>query len=896
MSNQAFVYGTAQNLTSNAFEKTCTVTYDANGGSCGIASSETAFTFAGWATSADGAVVYANGASVNNLTTTSGAVVDIYAKWSAMPGAVTLPTPTIASDWTFAGWYNAMEEFVGNAGASYTPSEDETLTAHWLPYTLTGNTDFDGIKGKYSFPWEGVHCTFTISSTGEMNYTSVGAAHMSIGEKCPTTISWTPTNADCDITVTGYRIVFGNPHVFSITLAVNGHDVSIWGANNVVEEHNLSIGTDGNIPIYSYGGSANIESDYADIYSIELWYTITPKSPTSHDKELFTTVNLARKHTIPVGVNSGSNALFTMADPASDFTYSYRLKEDYEHAHIEGGYFWADAPGYYEVQAIVNSDEDHEASEWSTATIHVTRVYVFNNNTTDKEWQTIGNWAYGEYPTVNDSVLVIGDLTIDNEIEAYYLAIGDTAIVTIAPTGGLTVGAGGISGATPSNLILKAETSPLSLRKGQTGYLRISPEYAGAMPQATIELFTIGYYDRVREDAKWQYVGSPIVENARAKDVFANSYFYCWKESTGKWVNGKRLGTLAPFEGYSTTQVNNPSGVTISFEGTLVNGSSPVVLPLTYTESSVEPGCNVIANSFAAPIDISQFKASDFSEGVDATIYFFNTGSKSDLITQQLTKAINLDAAGQYIPVPRATAKYLHDFLNYPILIPSMQGFYVMTDEAGTLTLDYDRLVWQAEYGPLSIHPLRAPSHNAVEKEDDEISGLMQVTIYTEESADYAILLESPAYMTEYENGYDARKIMSGSMNVFTVEGDEQMSIDATDAIIGTRLGVRTGEETAYTFSFNNLRSENELALLDKETEQTIDIEEGVEYTFFAEPNAVIADRFMIVERDDADKPGVTTDIEQTVEASKVHKFIQNGQLFILKNGVLYDAMGNVVR
>ena len=63
MTDQAFVEGTAQNLTANAFTRT-------------------GYTFAGWATSADGNVVYTNEQNVNNLTTTGNEVINLYAKWN----------------------------------------------------------------------------------------------------------------------------------------------------------------------------------------------------------------------------------------------------------------------------------------------------------------------------------------------------------------------------------------------------------------------------------------------------------------------------------------------------------------------------------------------------------------------------------------------------------------------------------------------------------------------------------------------------------------------------------------------------------------------------------------------------------------------------------------------
>jgi len=135
---------------------------------------------------------------------------------------------------------------------------------------------------------------------------------------------------------------------------------------------------------------------------------------------------------------------------------------------------------------------------------------------------------------------------------------------------------------------------------------------------------------------------------------------------------------------------------------------------------------------------------------------------------------------------------------------------------------------------------------------------------------------------------------MSGELNVFSIAGNEKLGVDATNSIIGTRVGVRTGAETAYTFVFSHLQSENGLALYDAETEQTIDIDENTEYTFFAAPETEIIDRFRIVAR--ADAPAITTGVDGVENEAKAVKFIKDDQIYILKNGVLYNAMGAVVR
>ena len=141
MSNQSFIYGTAQNLNANAFSRKYTVTYKYNNGLDDGSATATA-TFNGWATTASGAKVYNNQQSVNNLTTTNNGSVPLFANWTL--GTVTLPTPTRAG-YTFKGWYKeaACTTLAGNGGAIYTPTASTTLYAKWeaADNTITFNAN-----------------------------------------------------------------------------------------------------------------------------------------------------------------------------------------------------------------------------------------------------------------------------------------------------------------------------------------------------------------------------------------------------------------------------------------------------------------------------------------------------------------------------------------------------------------------------------------------------------------------------------------------------------------------------------------------------------------------------------------------------------------------------------
>lgn len=152
MSNQNFIYGTAQNLNENKFEKKYTVTYDAQGGTCATASDASIFPFTKWAENADGSGnTYNDKTSVNNLTMTPGGLINLYAQWGTQQ-AVTLPSAT-KTGYVFTGWYTAATggTKVGDAGASYKPTGNVTLYGQWrlesfdLTINETGLTGNDGI-------------------------------------------------------------------------------------------------------------------------------------------------------------------------------------------------------------------------------------------------------------------------------------------------------------------------------------------------------------------------------------------------------------------------------------------------------------------------------------------------------------------------------------------------------------------------------------------------------------------------------------------------------------------------------------------------------------------------------------------------------------------------------
>ena len=188
MNNQTFTYDVAQNLTANAFSKT-------------------GYTFAGWATSASGSVVYADKASVKNLTNTNGSTVNLYAKWNTVTYTITYngnggsspsslsynieSTSTLASStrtgYTFNTWKpertsgNWSNASTYNSGTSVSGMYgDVTLVAQWIAYNYTvifnkNSSNATGTMSNQTFTYD-VSQNLTANAFENDGYSFVGWA------------------------------------------------------------------------------------------------------------------------------------------------------------------------------------------------------------------------------------------------------------------------------------------------------------------------------------------------------------------------------------------------------------------------------------------------------------------------------------------------------------------------------------------------------------------------------------------------------------------------------------------------------------------------------------------------------------------------------------------------
>ena len=126
----------------------------------------------------------------------------------------------------------------------------------------------------------------------------------------------------------------------------------------------------------------------------------------------------------------------------------------------------------------------------------------------------------------------------------------DGGSLTVMPTGGLTVHAGGFIGANETNLTLH------NMQSG-AGYIRISPYFTGTMPKIKVLYQTKSTLDSgANKDATWQYIGAPGEDCQFTVDHI--TWLYHWSEAQG-WINKTGTLTLEPFAGYAITQYGKPT-------------------------------------------------------------------------------------------------------------------------------------------------------------------------------------------------------------------------------------------------------------------------------------------------------------------------------------------------
>ena len=237
-SSSSHTYGTAKALTSNGF-------------------SRAGYTFAGWNTKADGSgTSYTDGQSVTNLTSTHGATVTLYAKWTENKSTITLDaSPSGKGTFQVGG----VTVTTTQAGVTTTPA----VTAVPIPgysfsgWSITGGATISSTSANpttVTGAGAGTAATLTATFVEDLTYYdvtfAVGTGYTSLGS-----LSATNTTTSASIT-SGDDIVKGTSITFTAT-PNTGYVVEGWYTDAACTsgKHNAGSNTysttlSGNITVY----------------------------------------------------------------------------------------------------------------------------------------------------------------------------------------------------------------------------------------------------------------------------------------------------------------------------------------------------------------------------------------------------------------------------------------------------------------------------------------------------------------------------------------------------------------------------------------------------------------------------------------------------------------------
>lgn len=522
--------------------------------------------------------------------------------------------------------------------------------------------------------------------------------------------------------------------------------------------------------------------------------------------------------------------------------------------------------GAYSVRVMDGPDCIKYTASAKNITVKPHEYLVFDDNNGTHVWSDPKNWwpTYNRLPSVADSAVVrkacrvdiknaqVGKLTID--------MTGATAL-TIAPQGALTIAAK-LYNCKAGDLLIEADATG-------NGALVMAPGNNNV--PATVQFYALS--EQMGSAAPvWQYMGYPMQEKPVLSAAYAGAELYEWTNTPNTAIGGNwqkidaATKNAEPFTGYCMTE---SAKHTYTFSGTLHNPATKT-LQVPYNDRGDYPGFAFMANSWVAPIDIASLETSDFG-AADATVYIMNTGTYAQ-------------AKEHYNAIPVHAASYMPGALT---VIPPMQGFFVHTNSATTLTMDYNKAVYTPALAGVNTTPTRAPKQ--IENHKSEIinvESMIRLQISGFGYSDALYILTGDAFTDAFDNGWDGHKAQGRSP--LSISAKTSYGLSAVAAMPVQEyipLQIEGGLDKYYTISFEILNPKsstlNTLYLFDKDENTYTPITDGAQYTFTFTGDS---GRFAIVRT-----------IGQEENPVKAVKYIRDTHLYIEKAGVIYDAIGRKI-
>ncbi len=503
----------------------------------------------------------------------------------------------------------------------------------------------------------------------------------------------------------------------------------------------------------------------------------------------------------------------------------------------------------------------------------------------DGKWSTAGNWGpdWILQPGKDTEVKIAAPVTVDMpHAKVRTVRILEGGSIDIPAGSGLEVGS--TIRRLDGTEISPTEVVDLSIGSTIDGNGTLIFNNNAGDTKAGVAMYSKGFIDytdpsKPKGIKNYQYIGVPFTA-VNALYNYYGSWLYSWsdKGSGYGWQKVPNGGTVTAWTGYCITQ-----------ETATTHWSTGTLAATNTVDIDVPAGENmVVGNSWTAPIYIKEFTDDDF-ENLLGNVYFFNTGvDKSGDAGTAETRYQN----STYVTVPIHSSPYTGDSL-----ISSMQGFFVKSDgSAGALHLDYDRHVRPSTNRNILSGQMHAPVRRANAQSDEPT--VLKIKVSGENYDDRLLLLEREDFTTGLDNGWDGDKWdgNESALYIYTKDSEgTENSVSAIPELEGTVIGFRAGEDEAYTLHFEYLNSEEPLYLYDVETNMYTQLMTGTTYRFFTTDNEK-HDRFVITRKNPQVATGVGEVPSDQVQGTRARKLLIEDKMFIMVNGMLYDATGKVVK
>lgn len=765
--------------------------------------------------------------------------------------------------YTGAGSYNRYFKNVLVSQATYLETTTSEIT---VAQSIIGAVIERTIAVQYSNIPEGVVIDHS-SNKIQLSTTELGNACGTYGEK-QITLTIIPTEVGTiEDVITIHDEATGKNLEIPVTVHVQRNTQTIIWEQNITALNttdNITLSAEAKTPIYYTSSDSTIA--YADGNQLIInkygHVTITAVAPQDEKYEQATD-----SKEITISIVQPTVSVWPTVEPIA-YAQALTLTTDMligGEAEVEGYFDWNTernqtlVPGTYDLAVrFIPTNTNYYASVDGTVSVTIVESIINDTPTfvggTDQSWTTPTNWNFNRVPNAEDSVIINAPIEItDGAVEVLGMTINAGGAIHITPTGGLTVGEGGIVGATEDNFTIDNNTQGV-------GFLRINPDAKSIPTNVTINYTTRGKSGNPRDEV-WQYIGAPGANMSMTNE---GVLIYHWSEQNG-WV--KATTAMTPFVGYAISRTTTGNDTyTITTTPVLDNHT----IELTRTPSGMD-GSNLFVNSYLAPIDLAKFELGvDIVGDVEQTFYLFNSGSWNDWQNDGGgdESIVNGSSPGQYFAITPGSAALLDAGMDQTT-IPPMQGVYVVANESATIHLDYNKHVFTSTSADMN-RPMRAP------QQQDQNFMRVRIQVNSDNSgADRMYVIQHENATKGYDNGYDAKNILAeGQANIYTYEQDGQMEISVTNHMDSTYIGFAAGDDAVYTLTFTSLVGE-EMYLYDIEQDILIPLAEQEQYTFYAQPNSVNNQRFiLLLNPDDADNmsggDGVATDIENLSASSHI--------------------------